>query len=77
MLRRNTPRNDDVWSNKMKKSNKIKKLKAGILMSLPLDDLGDTSQINNSLANPTNLAVWPRRWRGWCCSNNLLLHLIS
>ena len=31
-------RNDNVWSNKIK-NNKMKKLKAGILVSLPLDDL--------------------------------------
>ena len=35
------------------------------------------SQTNNNLANPANLAVWPRRCRGWCCSNKLLLYLIS
>ena len=46
------------------KNNKMKKLKAGILGSLPLDDLEYISQTNNRLAYPTNLAVWPRRWRG-------------
>ena len=53
----------------------MKKLKAVILVSLSLDDLKYISQTNNSIANPTNLAVWPRRRRGLCCSNKLLSYL--